>query len=206
VLTTGGQVELDRRVAIRLYARVSGDLQPSLTVTSLSATHTGDWWNPTSGAVRVRYTVHNPGNVALAANVEGGVNTWFGINLVTQTSSAIKEILPGNSASYEFELSGVGQWVYLDAFLHVVPFVDSSDVASYVSAAPTSRDTVLFAPPWSLLILLAIAALVVVLIMRRRRAENQRAVEWMELTEKRAREDALAEVADTREKEASRGA
>lgn len=206
VLTAGGQVQLDRRVAIRLYARVSGDLQPALTITSLSAAHTGDWWNPASGAVTVKYTIHNPGNVALAANVEGGVNTWFGVNLATQTSSAIKEILPGNSASYEFELPGIGQWVYLNAYLHVVPFVDNTDVSTYVPAAPSDRDTVLFALPWTVLIALLIAAGVVALIVRRRRAENARALEWVELTEQRARDAALAETADTREKETSRGA
>lgn len=209
VLTTGGQVELDRRVAIRLYARVSGDLQPSLTVTSLSATHSGDWWNPVTGTVTVRYTVHNPGNVALAANVEGGVNTWFGINLARQTSSAIKEILPGNSASYEFELPGVGQWLYLNAYLHVTPFVDSTDVASYVSAAPTSRDTVLFAVPWTVLLALLLIGGIVALVVRRRRTENDRALAWVEGTEKRAREAALAEAAAEtaadREKETSRG-
>lgn len=206
VLTAGGQVQLDRRVAIRLYARVSGDLQPALTITSLSASHTGDWWNPASGAMTVRYTIHNPGNVALAANVEGGVNTWFGVNLATQTSSAIKEILPGNSATYEFELPGIGQWLYLNAYLHVTPFVDNSDVSTYVPAAPSSRDTVLFVPPWTVLIALLLAGLVIALIVRRRRQENSRALEWVELTEQRAREAALAETAEAREKETSRGA
>lgn len=206
VLTTGAQVELDRRVAIRLYARVSGDLQPALTITSLSASHTGDWWNPASGTVTVKYTIHNPGNVALAANVEGGVNTWFGVNLATQTSSAIKEILPGNSASYEFDLAGIGQWVYLNAYLHVTPFVDNTDVSTYVPAAPSARDTVLFVVPWTVLIALLLAGLIVALVLRRRRAENTRALAWVEETEKRAREAALAETADAREKETSRGA
>lgn len=206
VLTADGQVQLDRRVAIRLYARVSGDLQPSLTITSLGASHAGDWWNPASGTVTVRYTVHNPGNVALAANVEGGVNTWFGVNLATQTSSAIKEILPGNSATYEFELPGIGQWLYLDAYLHVVPFVDSTDVSAYVSAAPTSRDAVLFVMPWAVLIVLLLVGLVIAFIRWRRGKANSAALEWVELTEKRAREAALAETADAREKETSRGA
>ncbi|PZQ90778.1 MAG: hypothetical protein DI534_06185 [Leifsonia xyli] len=206
VLSTEGQVQVDRRVAIRLYARVSGDLQPNLTITSLSADYSGDWWNPADGTVTVKYTISNPGNVALAANVEGGVNTWFGINLARQSSSAIKEILPGNSASYQFELRGIGQWLYLGPFLRVTPFVDSQDVSSYVSAAPSARDTALFVMPWTVLIALIVLVGIVLLVRRRRLVQNTRALEWMELTEQRAREAALVESEESRESEASRGA
>ncbi|QEO10788.1 DUF916 domain-containing protein [Protaetiibacter larvae] len=206
VFTAQGQVQVDRRVAIRLYARVSGDLQPALTINSLNASYNGDWWNLLSGTVTVEYTVTNPGNVALAANVEGGVKTWFGIPVAKQTSSAIKEILPGNSASYAFELPRIAQLLYLNPYVSIVPFVDSDDVSSYVPAAPTSRDTALFVAPWLVLIGLAVAGLVVALVLRRRRRENARAIEWMEQTEKRVREEALAAPEGMREKETSRGA
>lgn len=188
-----GQVQVDRRVAIRLYARVAGDLQPNLTISSLAATYDGDWWNPLTGSVTVTYTVSNPGNVALAANTDGGVNTWFGIGVTPKTGGGIKEILPGNSATYEYTSPGVGQLLYLNPYLRIEPFVDSTDVASYTLAAPSSRDTVLFAVPWVLLIALAVIALVAALIMRRRRRENTRAIEWTERAEQRVREQVLEE-------------
>lgn len=204
VLSAQGQVQVDRRVAIRLYARVSGDLQPNLTVSSLSASYDGDWWNLLSGKVTVRYTVSNPGNVALAANVDGGVNTWFGIHLSPTSTAGIKEILPGNSASYRFQLPGVARWLFLNPYIRVNPFVDGSDVASYVLVAPSSRDTVLFAIPWIVLIGLLVLAGVIALIVWRRRVENSRAILWMENTEKRAREQALGENAGEPQETSSR--
>ncbi|MEO5920010.1 MAG: DUF916 domain-containing protein [Pseudolysinimonas sp.] len=193
VLGEEGQVQVDRRVAIRLYARVSGDLQPNLTISSMSASYDGDWWNLLSGTVTVKYTVTNPGNVALAANVDSGVNTWFGIPLTPQSGGGIKEILPGNSATYQLQSPSIGQWLYLNPFVHIAPFVDSADVESYTLAAPSSRDTVLFVMPWIFLIGLVVLAMVIALIVLRRRRENLRAVEWTERAEQRVREQVLEE-------------
>ena len=99
VVTPGEQVNVDRRVGTRIYARVSGQLQPRLSVSSIDASYSGDWWNLLNGTVTVRYTVDNPGNIALAGNVTGGVNTWFGIPVFSDSAGAIDELLPGNTSS-----------------------------------------------------------------------------------------------------------
>jgi hypothetical protein len=204
VLSADGQVQVDHRVAIRLYARVSGDLQPSLTISSLNASYDGEWWDLLAGRVDVHYTVTNKGNVALAANVKGGVNTWFGIPL-TSDSGGIKEILPGNSASYEFQVPGIGQWGYLAPSLQITPFVDSEDTSTYVIAAPSSRDTLLLVVPWIPLIVLLGSGLVIASIVLYRRRENARSIEWMEAAEKRVREETLAETEGELQKAARRG-
>lgn len=193
VLSDQGQVQIDRRVAIRLYTRVSGVLQPNLTISSLSAGYGGDWWNLLSGTVTVDYTVTNPGNVALAANLDAGINTWFGIRLTPESGGGIKEILPGNSASYQFEVLGIAQWLFLNPYIRIEPFVDSTDASSATPAAPSSRDTVLFAPPWIVLIALVVIAGVVALIVWRRRRENLHALEWADRAEQRVRDQVLEE-------------
>ncbi|MFT4285644.1 MAG: hypothetical protein QM598_12490 [Protaetiibacter sp.] len=197
VLEDGAQVSLDRRVATAIYARVSGELQPRLTISNLRAEHRGDWWNPFGGTVVLDYTIDNPGNVALAANLTAGARTFFWIPVTGEKGGRVPVLLPGNSASYRLELSGVGQWLYLDPFLTIRPFADTDDKdAQLLQVAPTSRDVVLIVPPWTVILALALVVGVVLFIRWRRKRQDQQAIAWMEETEKRAREEAEAALAD----------
>ncbi|WP_394554321.1 hypothetical protein ACDF64_06885 [Agromyces sp. MMS24-JH15] len=191
VIEEGQQVSLDRRVATAIYARVSGELQPQLTIRGFEASYEGDWWNPFGGAVRIRYSVANPGNVALAGNVTMGVRTVFGIPVAGEQGGGIPVLLPGNSATYEFEATGVGQWLYLNPYARLNPFVDSDDPDQQLLAVPaTNRDGVTWAVPWTLLILLALAGLILLFLRWRRRQDAARAQAWMEYTEQEARRKA----------------
>lgn len=186
VIEEGQQVSLDRRVATSIYARVSGDLQPRLTIAGFEAVHEGDWWNPFGGTVKIRYTVDNPGNVALAANITMSVKTWFGIPASGDRGGSLPDLLPGNSASYEFEVAGVGQWGYLNPAMTLRPFVESSDPALQLPVSPVTRDTVTLAIPWTLLILIALIAAIYFFRRWRRRRDEARTQAWIEYTEQQA--------------------
>jgi hypothetical protein len=195
VLEAGAQVSLDRRVATAIFTRVSGDLQPRLNVSSFEAVHQGDWWNPFGGTVKILYTVDNPGNVALAANFTGRVVTWFGIPAGGEQGGGVPILLPGNTATFEVELAGVGQWGYLNPSIRLQPFVDTPDEALELSVPPVTRDSVTIAVPWALLILVALAAAVVFFIRWRRRRDEIRAQEWIAYTEQQAEVKAAEAVA-----------
>ncbi|MEN2737826.1 hypothetical protein ABCS02_08555 [Microbacterium sp. X-17] len=196
VVTPGDEVNLDRRVATRLYARVSGQLQPLLSVSSIGAEWNGDWWNPFSGSVTLHYVVQNTGNISLAANTTASVKTWFGIPVGAAASSPVNELLPGSTAAVDVELAGIGQLGYLTPGVTLSPFVESQDPSLQVPASPVSRDTFLLALPWTLLILIALIVAVVLLLRWRRRREEARAQEWIEYTEQQAAAKAEAEAAD----------
>ena len=195
VLDTSSQVAVDRRVATAIYARVSGELQPRLTLASFDATYVGDWWNPFAGSVKVLYTVDNPGNVALSANVTMSAVTWFGIPAAAPQGGSVPVLLPGSSATYEFEITGVGQWGYLTPGAELAPFVETSDQTRQVLAQPIRRDTVILAMPWVLLILIAIGVGVYFFIRWRRRRDEVRAAEWIAYTQKQAADAAAAATA-----------
>ena len=198
VVEEGQQVSLDRRVATSIFARVSGELQPQLSITSYSASYEGDWWNPFAGSIRLRYTVTNPGNVALAGNITSGVRTWLGIPATGERGGSIPVLLPGNTASYDFTVNGVGQWFYLNPGTTLSPFVESSDTALQLPVTAVSRDTVVFAVPWTVLILLVLAAGVVLLLRWRRRRDEERAQEWVDYMQRAAAAEA-AEKSDLHE-------
>lgn len=186
VLQKSEGVSIDRRVATAMYARVSGELQPRLNLASFDATYQGDWWNPFGGTVKVLYTVDNPGNVALSANVSMKAVTWFGIPVTGAGGTSIPVLLPGNSATYEYDLTGIGQWGYLNPSAELMPFVETTDPTRQALAATVTRDTIVLATPWMLLILIAIGVGVYLLIRWRRRRDEVRAQEWIEYTEKKA--------------------
>ncbi|WP_438353958.1 hypothetical protein [Microbacterium sp. CJ88] len=195
VLEAGAQVSVDRRVATPIYTRVSGELQPRLTISSFDAVYQGDWWNPFGGTVKILYTVDNPGNVALSANLDATTVTWFGIPATGTRGGSIPNLLPGNSGTYEFTLDGVGQWGYLNPAVRLQPFVDSPDASQQLNVSTVSRDSVVIAVPWMLLILLVLAAGVYLYIRWRRRRDEVRTQEWIEYTEKQAAAKAAAEAA-----------
>lgn len=192
VLESGAQVTVDRRVATSVFARVAGELQPQLSLTSYEASYEGDWWNPFSGQVRLRYTVSNPGNVALSANLTSGTKTWLGIPATGEQGGKIPVVLPGNSASYENTVQGVGQWLYLNPFTVLSPFVESPDASMQVSVVPITRDAVTFAMPWTVLMLALLIAGGVLLSRWRRRRDEVRAQEWMDFVARTAADDAAA--------------
>ena len=109
--------------------------------------------------MRVHYTVENTGNIALASNISVGATTWFGIPTGGEQGDGIPELLPGGTRTYETDLPGIASWGYLNAHVRLNPFVEGDDETKRMSVAPTSRDTILIAPPWSILIAIALVAL-----------------------------------------------
>jgi hypothetical protein len=206
VLTTGGQVNVDRRVAVRLYTRVSGDLQPNLTISGIQAEHHGEWWDLLGGSVTMKYTVQNSGNVALAANATTEVTSWFGIAATPSSRSTVEEILPGYSRDIVVELAGIGQWGFLLPRVRLNPYVDDTvNTDLQLSVPATSRETTILVIPWLVAIALGVVLLIVLFVWWRRRRDAQRAIEWAAYTEAEARRRAEEEVAAAPASGGSRG-
>ena len=190
VVQKGAQVNVDRRVATRMYARVSGELHPQLTIGSIDASYDGAWWNLLSGSVTLRYTVDNTGNIALASNVTSGVKTWFGIPAAGAKGGSIQEVLPGDSAAYEFTVPAIAQLLYVNPYLTLNPFVDDPDTAKQLPVQPTTRDAVVWAVPWSIVIVLLVAGAVALGLWWRKRRDAARLSAWLDYTQAQARAEA----------------
>ncbi|WP_156891333.1 hypothetical protein [Agromyces subbeticus] len=193
VVTPGEQVNVDRRLGTRMYLRVSGEIQAALTISSVDSQYVGDWWNPFSGGVRVLYTIQNTGNVALASNVSLGVRTWFSAPASAKQGDGKPELLPGFTRTFETEVPGVAAWGYLNPWVTLNPFVEGDDASKKMPVSAISRDTVLIAPPWPLVIAVALVGLYIVFSKWRRRADAKRAAAWIEHTERETRRKIEAE-------------
>jgi dihydroorotate dehydrogenase (fumarate) len=190
VQSPSGQVVVDRRLGTRMYLRVSGDVQAGLSIAGLSASYVGDWWNPFTGAVRLHYTVENTGNIALASNISVGAATWFGIPTGGEQGDGIPELLPGGTRTYETDLPGIPSWGYISANVTLNPFVEGDDQSKRLAVPATSRDTMLVAPPWILVIVIVLVAAFLLLRAWRRKVDARRAAEWIAYTEAEAKRKA----------------
>jgi len=104
--TTDATIGVDRRLALRAYVTVSGELEPGLKLTDLRlVSHTSA--NPLSGGrVTVSYTLANTGNARLVANEVVTVSGPFGW-ASRQVEQNLEEILPGGEVKRQAEVSGV---------------------------------------------------------------------------------------------------
>jgi len=183
-LSASSQVQLERRVGTRLYARVKGDLQSALSISSISSSYAGSL-NPFAGETTIGYTVTNSGNVSLGADVVASVRGLFGIPLSGGNASAVPELLPGETRTITAVVPGVGQWIFLTPTIELAATVDED--ALNAGPLPTAkRDTVLMVMPWALLAVILLAALASVAIRLRRRSNDRLAAEWIRHTEEEA--------------------
>jgi hypothetical protein len=180
-----GQILVDRRVATRLYVRVPGDLQPALTISSITSSYEGVL-NPLDGTTSVTFNVTNTGNIALGANMVIGVNTYFGIAAADIVREELSEMLPRSTREITVSVPGVAQLGYLNPFVSMAPTV-SEDAMNPGRLDTVDRDTVGFAVPWWLVILLVVGGVVFLIVRMRRRIDNARAEEWVAHMEAEAR-------------------
>lgn len=167
--TTGAQgqrVNVDRRVAARIYTRVNGALSSSLQIDALKVAPA----RPIAGTgdVEVTYRIRNAGNTRLRADVRIGVTGPFGLGLGRPASRQVPELLPGNSYTFTDRVRGVFPAGPLTASLRLTP-VDPME-ADPSAARPTVRTTGWWATPWAVLAAVVVAVAAAVHLHRRRRS------------------------------------
>jgi len=190
-LSPAGQVSVDRRVAIRLYVRVKGLLQPGLTISSIAPSYRADL-NPFSGETSLTISLSNTGNVALGAKTVTQVRGLFGIPLSGLTNVTVPEMLPGSHRTVTIVVPGVGPWVYLNPHVSLAATTDP-DALDAGALPAADRDATLFVVPWGILLILLLAGLAWFIVRRSRKRNAARAEAWIEYTEAEARRKAREE-------------
>lgn len=163
----GRRVNVDRRVAARVYLRVNGALAPSLQVDRISAEHSG----PVLGKrdVKITYRVRNTGNVRLSGQAHVYVRGPLDWPQGAPADRAIPELLPGSAYTFTDSVPGVLPSGPMKAAVRLTP-ADPGE-ASPSKPAPGHRTTGFWAVPWTALGVLAVFAL---LLVRRRRPAARR--------------------------------
>jgi hypothetical protein len=167
----GDRVAVDQRVGARIYLRISGALQPALTVEGLTAR-----FHPTlnpfgSSRTTLTYRVRNTGNVRLGARQRVTVGTLWGTDRDAPGVVDLPEILPGNAVDVTTEVHSALPAIWLTSAVRAEPLAQPGDQALAMTA--TTRERGFWAVSWTLLALVALAAGVVVLGWRRARRRQR---------------------------------
>jgi hypothetical protein len=97
-VTAGNEVTVRHRVGVRVHLRVSGAVDPDLTVQAIRTRFSPSpipFW---PGTLRVDYEVRNTGNVRLGASGIARAHGPFGWAPVSRSVDLVRELLPGEAA------------------------------------------------------------------------------------------------------------
>ncbi|MEU5884946.1 DUF916 domain-containing protein [Spirillospora sp. NPDC047279] len=158
----GQRVNVDRRVAARVYLRINGPLSPAVQIDDITTAHD----TPTlgSGPLTVTYRVRNTGNVRVTAGAritaQGPVGT-----LGKPVSRTIPELLPGAGYTFTERIPGVAPAGRLTASVKLTP----ADPGNGSPLRPTTRAASTWAVPWLPLAATVLLIVAAIALLRRRK-------------------------------------
>ncbi|OLB79975.1 MAG: hypothetical protein AUI14_08705 [Actinobacteria bacterium 13_2_20CM_2_71_6] len=164
------KVNVDTRVAVRVYLRVPGNLRPRLGVGPVTVKYHGTS-NPFGrGKVDVSYTVTNPGNIRLQSHPTLTVSGPFGNTLVKVTPKDLPELLPNQTVTYTTTIDHVFPQGPLTVKASLVPYADPLQPVGQAIPA-VSGEGYVWAVPWTLLLVILIVVAGLALLWWRKRRQ-----------------------------------
>jgi hypothetical protein len=148
----GADVNFEQRVALHTLIRVSGPLNPRLTVDNLHVTYHGSANPFGSGSATVTYTVRNTGNIDLGGQQAVKISGLFGSTGSPHALANVPVLLPRSSYPVRVDVPGVWPEIFLHAKVTVTPL--SVAGAADPQLPQATAETSFVAIPWALLVLL----------------------------------------------------
>jgi len=168
--TQGAKLSIVRRVAVRLYARLSGQISPRLEVTNVQVSNTPSIINPFDSTDSVSYDIKNTGNVELAADVNVQPTGLFGVATGTAVSTRITNLLPGSQQSITVKLPGLSQSAVAAALVTYTGVLSTNYQTSQQPRGQAQASTTTMPWAWVIWVSLFSALLIVwrILVVKRR--------------------------------------
>ncbi|GAA1528754.1 hypothetical protein GCM10009827_052470 [Dactylosporangium maewongense] len=156
----GQQVNVDRRIAARMYLRVAGPVQPLVQVSSLNVVYGSPALPFGTGDLVVTYRLKNAGNVRVHGTAKVRASGLLGVSLGESEEITVPEMLPGAELSVQKRIPGVMSLGRLTAAVTV------NAEAKEGRLPIASRSAAVWASPWGLVGLLVLVLGAVALVVR----------------------------------------
>lgn len=154
------------RVGARVHLRVSGEIQPRLSIENLTTSYETSW-NPFSGGkATIDYTIKNTGNIRLGYETTAILKA---LNITQGTPERIvhRELLPGESITERITINKVMPLFWVSTNLNTKPQAITGEIPdTQLTAVKASSGTL--ALPIPQILLLALSILLVALWLRGR--------------------------------------
>ncbi|MEV6343815.1 DUF916 domain-containing protein [Actinoplanes sp. NPDC051851] len=164
------QVNVERRLGIKIKLRVGGDLVPAMAVEDLRVAWHGSLNPFARGDATVTYTIRNTGNAVESADQDVSIAGPFGwLRTGAADVANPPELLPGESWKVSVPLADVSPAVLLTATAKLTPRLTDAS-GSITSLDPVTATATVWALPWPLtaLLIVLIAAIAALAVLRRR--------------------------------------
>lgn len=152
----GTTVKVDRRLAVPLYLRVAGPLNPGLTIESVSSHYHGTLNPIGGGAADVTYIVHNTGNIRLDLSQEVTVKGLFGLKIASGQAKSLANLLPGATYQATVHLSNVFPLGPMSVDVRGVPTQVAGIPEAQPKPAAVSIGVSMWATPWLLILVVIV--------------------------------------------------
>ncbi|MDR2254341.1 MAG: DUF916 domain-containing protein [Bifidobacteriaceae bacterium] len=169
-------VQVDRRLALRMYINVAGELTPRLTVGDLRIKAETSANPFASGRVKVSYTLTNTGNARVVPTEVVRVTGPAGIVYSAGEATVLPEVLPGSHLAREVTVLGV--FALFTTTVEVEVNGLAVGVGAEGAAAAAQGTATVWMTPWLALAVLAVLAVgaVAIPLARARRRRSREAV------------------------------
>lgn len=157
-----GNVRVDNRLALRIHARVSGEMTVGLAPGELTVIQPFSLNPFATPPVTLRYTLANTGNVRTFGHETATIGGPRSLGART-IGALVDEILPGSTIEREVELTGVWPLFRLNGEVTIVP-----EAVGGMVADPIILTVAVWSIPWGQLVLVALIVAVGVTISVRR--------------------------------------
>lgn len=156
----GARIKFDQRIGLRTYFRVSGPVNPGLTIENLRATYESDNDIKGRGTVALSYDIHNTGNVRMYTSQLVNVTAWRRDPIVLYPAP-VADILPGATIHVTETVDQVmiGK---VDVEVTLVPKPVDPEIPR---TGLVQEQRTLWAWPWLLIAIIAAAVLLLLLLL-----------------------------------------
>ncbi len=172
-VTKSENINVVRRLAIRLYARVSGQIKARLTMSNLKSVSSSNFFNPFDHTQTLTYDLENTGNIELSADVVAQTSGPLGLFSGNEESLRVSNLLPGSKRQVTQIVTGGGQFGLTNTSVVFTGLFTSPNVD--VQQPRGRQDISSSSLPWATaLYLFAIAVLLVFVVLARKRRRSSR--------------------------------
>jgi len=166
--TKGTTIDVVRRLAIRLYARVSGQVKARLEITNIKSEPTVSLLNPFEFKQEISYDITNVGNIELSADVVTKSEGPFGLFAGNSDTLRVPNLLPGNTRKISQTISGGGQLVFTRTSIIYEGLFTSEGINAQIPRARYDLERADF-PAGTVLYTSVVLLILLTLLVRRRR-------------------------------------
>ncbi|MGF3057495.1 hypothetical protein [Microbacterium sp. YY-01] len=149
-------MSVDRRVGVRMYLSIPGDVLPAVDVTDVAVSHQAGW--SLHVPATIEYTVRNTGNVRVRGTATITTAAPWGSALSDPITVDLPDLLPGAEVTLSAEVPQVGTAGIITGAVDLAPQTDQGTVEGEHHATGS-----VVSIPW--LIVLATLALIALIVL-----------------------------------------